>query len=141
MGLLCKHYTHLTLHACFVILTKHRKPKESGCGQWSVTHIYMCNHHDSAGAACKAQPEIARQSAPRSGPGHKQKNIIAAVQIYCRGKVVVSNRPAYEHKSKLNMRKCHILQCYTSSNACPLPKNNHACKHQAKDRYTSSITR
>ncbi len=88
-----------------------------------------------------SQTEIARQSAPRSGPEHKQKNIIAAVQIYCRGKVVVSNRPAYEHKSKLNMRKCHILQCYTSSNACPLPKNNHACKHQAKDRYTSSITR
>ena len=25
--------THLVLHACFVVMTKHMKPKESGCGQ------------------------------------------------------------------------------------------------------------
>jgi len=33
--------THLTLPVCFVIMTNHRKPKESGCGRWSVGQIYI----------------------------------------------------------------------------------------------------
>lgn len=29
-------------YLCFAIMTNHRKPKDSGCGQWSVTQIYIC---------------------------------------------------------------------------------------------------